>query len=166
MSLATSFVSVSACLLGGLTPDIDQPTADLWRRIPAGSIIGRILSPLLGSHRMISHSFVGIALFGYLTTQFLDAIKNILLVDMTIVWIAFMTWFISHVAIDIITKEGIPLLFPLPWRFGIPPLQQLRISTGGMVEKTIIFPGLMLVNGYLIYTYYTKYLEFLKLFIK
>lgn len=166
MSVSTAFISGGACIIGGLTPDIDQPTADLWRRLPAGSIIGRILSPLLGSHRMISHSLVGIAVFGFLSMKFLDAIRGVILVDMTIVWVAFMTGFISHLIIDVITKEGEPLLFPLPFKIGIPPFRALRIETGGLMEKSIIFPGLMLLNGYLVYTNYTKYLDFLRLFIK
>src|SRR3990167_1970973 len=103
MSIPTAFISGGACIIGGLTPDIDQPTADLWRRLPAGSIIGRILSPLLGSHRMISHSFVGIAVFVFLSIKFLDAIRGVILVDMTIVWFGFMTGFISHLIIDVIT---------------------------------------------------------------
>ncbi len=165
-SLATTFVAVGANLIGGLTPDIDQPTADLWNRIPAGSIIGRILSPILGSHRMISHSFLGIGTFAFISHFFLNKINSILLVDMNIVWIAFMTGFISHLIMDIFTKEGIPLFFPLAFKIGIPPFKALRFETGGLVEKSIIFPCLLLYNGYLVYTKYKKYLEFLKLYIK
>ena len=166
ISLSTLFVSISANLIGGLTPDIDQPTADLWRRIPAGSISGRIIYPILGSHRMISHSLLGVIVFGFVSAKFLDAIRNVLIVDMNIVWFSFMIGFVSHLIMDVITKEGEPLLFPLPFKFGIPPFHFLRVQTGGMVEKSIIFPGLMLLNGYLIYSNYHKYLDFLKLFIK
>lgn len=165
-TLSTVFVAVGANLIGGLVPDIDQPTADLWRRIPGGSIIGRIISPLLGSHRMISHSFAGIVIFGFLSMKFFDAISSVVLVDMILVWFAFMIGFISHILIDLITKEGEPLLFPLPFKVGIPPFQFLRIKTGGFIEKSIIFPGLMLTNGYIIYFHYTKYLEFLTILAK
>lgn len=48
ISLATTVVALSANFIGGLTPDIDQPTADLWHRLPLGSIFGKLLSPLLG----------------------------------------------------------------------------------------------------------------------
>jgi membrane-bound metal-dependent hydrolase YbcI (DUF457 family) len=77
-----------------------------------------------------------------------------------------MIGFISHILIDLITKEGEPLLFPLPFKVGIPPFQFLRIKTGGFIEKSIIFPGLMLTNGYIIYFHYTKYLEFLTILAK
>ncbi len=165
-SLATAFVAIAANLIGGLTPDIDQPTGDLWNRIPAGSIIGRILSPLLGSHRMISHSVIGIAFFGFLSHLLLFRLKSVLLVDMNIVWFAFMVGFISHLFMDVFTKEGIPLLFPIPLKIGIPPFQFLRIQTGGIVEKSLIFPLLMIGNGYLVYSNYHKFLDFLKLYIK
>ena len=164
-TFATAFVTVSANLIGGLTPDIDQATADLWNRLPAGSIIGRMITPLLGSHRMISHSILGIFLAGFLSYKGLHALGNIILVDMNLVWIGFMVGFISHIAIDIFTKEGEPLLFPLPFRVGLPPIRFLRIKTGGIMEKSLVFPSLMLLNGYLIYTHYQKYLEFLKLYI-
>lgn len=165
-SLSTTFVAIGANLLGGLTPDIDQSTADLWNRLPAGSIIGRIISPILGSHRMISHSIIGVVIVGFLSNRFLTAINKVLLVDMNIVWIGFMTGFISHIMIDLLTREGVPLLFPIPIKFGIPPIRFLRIKTGGLIEKSIIFPTLMLANGYLIYQNYQKYLEFLKFYIK
>jgi len=165
-TFATAFVTVSANLIGGLTPDIDQATADLWNRFPAGSIIGRMITPLLGSHRMISHSILGIFIAGFLSYKGFQALGTILLVDMNLVWIGFMAGFISHIAIDILTKEGEPLLFPLPFRIGFPPFRFLRIKTGGIMEKSLVFPSLMLLNGYLIYTHYQKYLEFLKIYIK
>lgn len=165
-TVATAFVTVSSNLIGGLTPDIDQATADLWNRLPAGSIIGRMITPILGSHRMISHSFLGIGIAGFLSRWGLNALGGILLVDMNIVWVGFMVGFISHIIIDLLTKEGVPLLFPLPLKFGFPPFRFLRLKTGGMMEKSIIFPSLMLLNGYLIYMNYHKYLEFLKLYIK
>ncbi len=165
-SLATAFVAVGANLIGGLTPDIDQPTADLWNRLPAGSIIGRILSPILGSHRMISHSILGTLFFAFVSRFILEHVKSILIVDMNVVWFGFMIGFLSHLVMDLFTKEGIPLFFPIPIKIGFPPLHFLRLQTGGIGEKSIIFPGLMVFNGYLIYQHYHKYLEFLKMYIK
>ena len=54
MTLATALVAFSGMMIGGLTPDIDQPTADLWRRLPAGTIVGKILSPLFGRSLSLS----------------------------------------------------------------------------------------------------------------
>lgn len=165
MSLATGAAGFGAAFIGGLAPDIDQPTASLWRRLPAGNIIGRIIAPILGSHRMISHSAIGIFLTGYLLARFLDFLSAVMLVDMDIVWWCFMIGYVSHVVIDLLNREGVPLLFPLPWLFGFPPVRKLRIPTGGTAEKTLIYPSLLLLNGYLIYTHYQTYLDYISRFM-
>src|SRR6266436_7815409 len=86
MSLATAIVSFSANMIGGLTPDIDQPTADLWHKLPAGGVYSRLFTPLLGGHRYISHSVSGILLFGFLAKVLLQLASKVILVDMNIVW--------------------------------------------------------------------------------
>ncbi len=166
MTLATGIVSLSACLIGALTPDIDQSTAALWHRIPAGSIFGRMLAPILGGHRMISHSVIGLVLFGILSKSLLNLIGTVLLVDMSIVWWAFMIGYISHLLTDSITREGVPWLFPLPFNFGFPPFRFLRFKTGGFMEKSIVFPGLILINIWIYYTFYDVFLMILRNQIK
>lgn len=165
-TLATAGVAFCANLIGGIAPDIDQPTASLWRRLPAGSLIGRLLTPMLGGHRFISHSILGIFLFGFLLHWGLALLSTILLVDMNVVWNAFMIGFISHLLMDTITKEGVPWLFPIPIHFGIPPLKFLRIKTGGIVEKAFVFPVLLMTNVYLFFIYHGKILDFLRHHIK
>jgi len=166
ISLATALVAFSANMIGGLAPDIDQPTAALWHRIRGGSILGKLVQPLLGGHRFISHSIIGIFLFGKVAEYGLGLMSSVLLVDMHVVWWSFMIGFISHLAIDTFTKEGVPWLFPIPIRFGIPPFKVLRIKTGGIVEKSFVFPGLLITNVYLYYTHYGKFLDFIKHYIK
>ena len=162
MSLATAGVAIAANMIGGIAPDLDQPTANLWNRIPAGSIIGRIISPLLGNHRMISHSLLGIGLVGWGLKYLLAYMHTFLLVDMNLVWWAFMLGYASHLVADTITKEGVPWLFPIPIRLGFPPFKFLRMNTGGLIEKMIIFPGLLIANGYLIYSHYEKFVELVR----
>lgn len=166
MSLGTLMVAIGANLIGGLTPDIDQPTADLWNKLPAGSLIGRILCPLLGGHRNISHSLIGIGLFAWLSHFILQRMSHVLLVDMNIVWWGFMIGYVSHLIMDTFTHEGVPWLFPIQFKFGIPPLQILRMKTGGIIEKSIVFPGLMVLTGYIYYSHYQKFLDILKHYIK
>ena|SRR5260221_7727756 len=166
MSLATGLVAFSANMIGGLVPDIDQPTADLWRRLPAGTIFGKLLSPILGGHRFISHSILGIILFGWGSSFLLKTMSSVLLVDMSIVWWSFMIGFISHLIMDTFTKEGVPWLFPIPFRFGLPPLKFFRITTGGLLEKSFVFPGLLILNGYLVYKNYPLYLDFIKHYLR
>jgi hypothetical protein len=66
---------------------------------------------------------------------------------------------------DTITKEGVPWLFPIPVRMGLPPFKLLRVTTGSFVETLGVFPGLLLVNGYLIYMHYGKFLEFITRYV-
>lgn len=165
MSVATALVAISACAIGGLAPDIDQPTAALWRRLPIGTFWGQLLSPLFGKHRFISHSIVGIILFGILSKFALILMSTFVLVDIDIVWWAFMIGFLSHLLIDSITREGVPWLFPIPWRIGFPPVRALRMKTGGFIEKLIIFPGLVVLNGLIIAANYEYYVTGIKKFL-
>lgn len=162
VALSTAIVAFSANMIGGLMPDIDQPTAALWHELPAGSVFGKLLAPLLGGHRLISHSLSGIILFGIGTKYLLMLMHTVLLVDMNIVWIAFMIGYISHLLMDTITHEGVPWLFPIPFKFGFPPIRFLRVKTGGLIEKSIIFPLLIIINGYLYYSHYHVFLTFLR----
>lgn len=166
MTLGTAFVAFSANMIGGLAPDLDQSTSSVYRRVRAGSVLGKLFAPLFGGHRFISHSILGIFLFGFLLDFFLGIIGRILLVDMEIVWWAFMIGFVSHLITDTFTRDGVPWLFPIPWHIGIPPIRALRIKTGGLFEKSLIFPGLIIVNGLIVYYHYDKYLEFLRYYIK
>jgi inner membrane protein len=166
ISLATLVVSFTANQIGGLFPDIDQPTAHLWHKIPVGSIIGRIISPLFGGHRFISHSIIGIILTGILLRIVLAQINTVLLVDMNVVWLAFMIGYISHLIADTFTIEGVPWLFPMGIKFGVPPFKEFRIKTGGLREKYMIFPGFVLLNFYIFATHYNYFLTFLHSYIK
>ncbi len=165
MTLPTALVALSANFIGGLIPDIDQPTAKLWNDMRGGHIFAKLISPLLGGHRFISHSLLGVLLFGFVSSQILKLMSTFLIVDMSIVWWSFMIGFWSHLIMDTFTKEGVPWLFPIPIKFGLPPLSFLRIKTGGLLEKTFVFPGLLLINAYLFYTYYHKFIELLKVLI-
>jgi membrane-bound metal-dependent hydrolase YbcI (DUF457 family) len=166
LSLSTAFVSLGACFLGGLAPDLDKPTSGFWDKIPAGSIFGKIIHPFLGGHRLISHSLLGLFLFGWLSQYFLSLISQTLLVNMTIVWNAFMIGYLSHLVADSFTHDGVPWLFPIPIHLGFPPFKFLRIKTGGIVEKGFIFPILLLTNVYLFYHFFPFYLAFIKSIIK
>lgn len=166
LTLATGIVAVSANFIGGLAPDIDQSTAELWGRIRGGSILGKLLSPLFGGHRFISHSILGIFLFGFFTKWVLQLTSSVLIVNNDIVWWAFMIGFVSHLIMDTITRDGVPWLFPIPIRFGFPPFRFLRIKTGGLIEKSFIFPGLIISNIWIYYHYYGRFLDILRNYIK
>lgn len=166
LTLATAVVALGANMIGAVAPDADQPTGELWKKLPAGSLLGKIFHPFIGSHRHLSHSILGLFIVAFLLNLFLEKIKNIFLVDMNIIWWSFMIGYFSHLVMDSFTTEGVPWLLPIPFKFGIPPFSFLRMKTGGFLEKFTVFPGLLLVNGYLFYSYYTSYLSFLRSFLK
>ena len=166
MSLATALTAFTMNMVGGLAPDIDQSTAALYKKIRGGSLLGKVVAPLIGGHRLLSHSIVGVILFGIGMDFLLGIVGNVLLVDMEIAWWAFMVGFVSHLVTDTFTRDGVPWLFPIPIRFGIPPLKMLRMKTGGVVEKSFVFPILIIINGVLIYYNYGKFLDFIRHYIQ
>ena len=146
ISVATAIVAVLANLIGGITPDIDQPTAPLWRNLPVGKYIGKLFDKMLGGHRFITHSILGLVLFGFLSHLLLSFLHPILgSININVVWWAFMIGMVSHLAMDTITKESVPWLLPIPYKFGFPPIKSWRITTGSWVESYIIFPGIIII---------------------
>lgn len=166
VSLATVIGAVLSNLIGGVMPDIDQSTGVLWHKLPGGTLLGKLVSPFLGGHRHISHSFIGILLFGFVSHVALFFLGRTILINMQIVWYAFLIGYVSHLVMDTFTKEGVPWLFPLPIKFGIPPLSFLRIRTGGFLENFFVLPLLIVLNIFLVYTQYGKYLTFIHQYIK
>lgn len=157
VTLATAIAVLIANQLGGIAPDIDQPTAPFWRNLPIGGIIGRMVAKTLGGHRFLSHSLLGIALFGLGANILLNILHPIMpRVDITLVWQAFMLGVVSHLVMDSFTKEGVPWLLPIPIKFGIPPLKRLRITTGKSVERFIVLPVIATIGIILLTTQYNE----------
>lgn len=150
MTLATAVAAFGANFIGGLFPDIDQPTSDLWDNFRTGPLIARIVCKALGGHRHLSHSLIGVVLIGLFASWFLTLLSRVVIIDMGIVWYAFMIGVVSHILADMPTKEGVPLLWPLRFGFGIPPLKLLRIKSGSFIETSIIFPGFVLLCGWIV----------------
>ena len=147
MTVATALVAVVANQFGGIAPDIDQPTAPFWRNLPVGGVFGKVLSRTLGGHRFLSHSVLGLAIFGGLVRLLLNFLQPIMPhVNGGYVWWAFMIGMLSHLVMDTITKEGVPWLLPIPVKFGLPPMKSLRVTTDKKLERLIIFPGLLLLD--------------------
>lgn len=164
ITFGTLITALGANMLGGLAPDIDNATSDFWDKIRGGNILAKIVKPFVGKHRMLSHSLLGMGIFALLLHYLLLGMGSFLLVDMDIIWWSVMIGFASHLLADAMTKQGIPLLFPFSWEFGIPPIEFFRMKTGGFTEKYIVFPGLLILNGVLIYQNYAVYLDFFKKF--
>jgi inner membrane protein len=159
LTLSTAIVAVLANLIGGVTPDIDQPTAPLWKNLPVGKYVGKLFDKMSGGHRFLTHSLIGVALISYLVYLLLSFLHPIMIsVNVTIVWWAFFIGIMSHLIMDTLTKEGVPWLLPIPIKFGFPPIKALRITTDHWVENWIVFPLLLIILVALYFTHYDQVL--------
>ncbi|MGZ6005264.1 MAG: metal-dependent hydrolase [Candidatus Saccharimonadales bacterium] len=145
-TIGTVIIALVANQLGGIAPDIDQPTAPFWRNLPIGKLFGKFTDKLLGGHRFLTHSALGVTLFGFLAFWLLKFLHPIMPdIDQHLVLLAFMIGMISHLIMDTFTKEGVPWLLPIPIKFGLPPIKAFRVTTGKLGEK-IIFLTILLVD--------------------
>lgn len=162
VTLATALVAILANQIGGIAPDIDQPTAPFWRNLPLFRFFGRFQTRLLGGHRFLTHSLLGAGLLGYGAHWLLKFLQPIMPhVDANLVWWAFMVGIISHLIMDTFTKEGVPWLLPIPFKIGIPPIRALRITTGKWIENFVVFPGLLVINIVICAMYYQDIVKFI-----
>jgi inner membrane protein len=162
MTLSTLLVALLANQIGGIAPDIDQPTAPFWRNLPIGRFFGRFVDNILGGHRFLTHSILGLVLFGFLANLLLHFLQPLMKnVDIHIVWLAFMIGMVSHLVMDTLTKEGVPWLLPIPVKFGLPPLKRLRITTGHGMEAFVVFPLLIVAATWLCASHYTSIVAYL-----
>lgn len=167
ITLATALVAFVSNMIGGIAPDIDQPTAPFWRNLPIGNMFGKFFGKMLGGHRFFSHSLLGVIVFGVLWRILLDILTpSFPKLNMDVIWWAFMIGFLSHLVMDTFSKEGVPWLLPIPVKFGILPVRAFRITTGGLIEKIILFPGLIVINIIEFKINYVKLLTFIHNYIK
>jgi inner membrane protein len=161
--------TVAACVVGNvvgsLIPDMDSAGNRLWDLLPAGNFVGKVFRRVFYRHRTLSHSILG----GFLVYKglmwLLPKLFNPAYVDYNLVFISIAIGFVAHLIADMLTKDGIPLLFPFKWYFGIPPLSFLRIRTGGWIENFIVFPGVVVYIIYFVVRFRVELLHTLQ-FVK
>ena len=162
VSLPTLLVAFSANFVGGLFPDIDQPTSDFWDNFRLGPYLAKVICPALGGHRHISHSFLGFVLTAVGSQLLFTVLGTIVLVDMNIVWWCFMIGVASHYLTDFFTRDGLPLLWPLKNKFGFPPWRWMRMEGGSWVEHLLVYPSLAFFTGYVLYHHQNMVLQLLR----
>jgi len=152
---ALVFLLIISTVLGSSAPDLDTPTGELWDKIPGGSLISRIVNPVfIGGHRHLSHSFIGLGIFTGLFYLLLKVIPyEPAAHNFGLIILAYITGHLSHIFADLFTEAGVPLLFPLGYHFGIPPVEKMRIKTGRWFENLIVYPAVNLVLILVIYMY-------------
>lgn len=118
--------------IGGLLPDIDHPNSKISRQVP----LIRLFTFWI-PHRTLTHS-IWAALLMLLPALLIHPLL-----------ICLWAGFVLHIAADMATLRGVPLLYPLT-RFPCYLLPRpLRILTGGTIE-TILRIGVILLFGALV----------------
>ncbi|MEG0385999.1 MAG: metal-dependent hydrolase [Solibacillus sp.] len=123
-------VLVGAGVIGALLPDICHGGSKIGRTFPISS---KIVNKLFG-HRSFTHSFLFLLCVAVLMNAFVPykTFTTGLLLGM-----------VSHMVLDMGTRQGIKLFFPIKIKVRFP----LTIKTGGKVER-YIFTGLCILSLY------------------
>lgn len=157
-------LAVIAVMIGALTPDLDQPTANIWRRMLGGNTVGNIFQIFSGGHRHFTHSLLGILAIGLAMRWGIDRMLQPAFVPgALVIWRAFLIGYISHPIADSVTDRGVPWLWPLHWHLRIPPgPEQVRVTTDSLVEQVLVRGGLLLVMGLLLYNHTETVIRFFR----
>lgn len=166
LSIYTLFASVVGNIVGALIPDIDEGGNKLWGLVPYGNSTGRFMSHIFYKHRTITHSLLGLLLVYKGLEWLLPKLFNYHYVDSHIVLISVLIGYASHLLADSLTQEGLPLFFPLPLKFGIPPISKLRVTTGSWLEKVVVFPAVGIYLFFFVQAHVDQLLSILKLIRK
>ncbi len=147
LAVVPMILIVLSTILGSSTPDLDSPTSGIWHKVPAGSVLGRLIHPIfIGGHRHLSHSILGLGLFTLIFWFLLKIVFNSIplfdILDSKFYLIAFAIGYFSHIFADLFTESGVPILFPWGYHFGLPPapFQRVRIKTGKWFENLVVYP--------------------------
>ena len=143
---------VVAVMVGALTPDLDQPTANIWRRVIGGNIVGDVFQAFSGGHRHFTHSLIGIAAISWaLRWAAYNLVSPNYVNDALALWAAFMVGYISHPIADTLTDRGVPWLWPLKWSLKVPPgPEQVRVTGNSFVERVIVRSGIIVIAALLV----------------
>jgi inner membrane protein len=163
LNISTVFVCLVGNIIGALIPDMDQATNRLWDLLPAGNTLGRVFRKLMLSHRTISHSLLGIYLVNKITSFVIPILLNPVYIYTDLVVYSILLGFISHITADSLTKDGVPLFFPIKFKVGVPPIELFRITTGKFIEKFIIFPAVLVYIFWLTFDKKEVFLAIVKL---
>lgn len=123
-------ILVGAGIVGALLPDICHSGSKIGRKLP---FLSKIINAMFG-HRTFTHSLLFLVLIALLMNAFFpnDVVKVGLIVGM-----------ISHYILDMATKNGIKLFFPLSLTVRFP----VTMRTGSKTES-IVFSLLAICSFY------------------
>jgi membrane-bound metal-dependent hydrolase YbcI (DUF457 family) len=128
-------IALALVTLGALLPDLDHPDGRLANERVFGIPVLKPFAWLLGKifgHRGATHSLLALA--------GLIALGEVSLLPWAWAHLGLIIgWgYAFHLLADMLTKRGVPLLWPLGWDFGFPPFRALRFTTGTWPEALIV----------------------------
>ena len=131
---------VGAGVIGAVLPDICHGGSKIGRAFP---MVSKVINGLFG-HRSFTHSLLFLMIVAVLLHSFVanESVTAGILVGMA-----------SHLVLDMATRNGIKLFFPLKIRVRFP----LTTRTGGTVEA-IVLAALSLLSAYFGYEAFGYYL--------
>lgn len=132
-------IMMGAGVVGALLPDICHGGSLIGRKMP---LVSKIVNTLFG-HRSFTHSILFFVIIAYLLNSF---------VPFEAARVGFLVGMVSHFILDMATKNGVKLLFPINLTVRFP----LTVKTGGSAE-TVILGVLTLISfyyGYISLSYY------------
>ena len=155
-------LAVMAVMIGALTPDLDQPTANIWRRMLGGNTVGNFFQFFSGGHRHFTHSLLGIGGIGWLLSAAVHRFVHPAYVPAALVlWRAFMIGYVSHPLADTLTDHGVPWLWPLKINFKFPPgPEEVRVTTDSWVEQVLVRAGLVIIAALLLRSHWSVVHQF------
>ncbi|AGB41393.1 putative membrane-bound metal-dependent hydrolase [Halobacteroides halobius DSM 5150] len=140
----TLFQFYIAAVIGALIPDIDHANSKAGRKL---WFISKPLKLFGVKHRGITHSLLGVILFGLLCNQ-LISLNWINL----IIWLGLIIGYFSHLIADMFNSQGIPFFYPNQRRFKF----HTNITTNGWGEHiffliifTLLFFFICIERGYI-----------------
>lgn len=123
-------IMLGAGVIGALLPDICHSGSKIGRKLP---LLSKLLNKLFG-HRTFTHSLLFLVIVAVLLNASIpsEAVKAGFLIGM-----------VSHYILDMATKKGIKLLFPVSMTVRFP----VTMRTGSKMER-IVFSILALLSFY------------------
>lgn len=124
MPLWQTGLLMAVCAMAALLPDIDHPKSTVGQYIYP---VSKLISMVFG-HRGFTHSLL--AVFGMI--YLLVAIDGSQAFNLWVTVIAI--GYLSHLVADIVTPAGLPLLYPIKYRFTTP----FTVEAGGVGETILV----------------------------
>lgn len=131
--------------LGSLFPDIDMRGSYISKKFP-------LLHKSIGKkfrHRGFTHSLISVSMLSYTLELLIYYTQN------NIVFLCassgFVVGYVSHICLDLITKEGVEIFYPLSINFSILPIKTSS-KTEKLFAKALNFAVIFLL-GYRFYIF-------------